>query len=77
MSGNVVHQSFSSTAQNFRFTDVLDVALIIGSRSESLLDIAAFAKKQRVNSWEPTHRVTSIGQKESQLQSIGPLVFLG
>ena len=42
----VVHQSFSSTARNFRFTDVLDVALINGSRSVSLLDIAAPVEKQ-------------------------------
>ena len=40
------HHSFNTTARNFRFTDVLDVALIIGSRSVSLLDIAAPVKKQ-------------------------------
>ena len=42
----VVHQSFSSTPRNFRFTDVLDVALINGSRSVSLLDIAAPVEEQ-------------------------------
>ncbi|KIK01343.1 hypothetical protein K443DRAFT_98803 [Laccaria amethystina LaAM-08-1] len=46
------------------FTDVLDVALINGSRSVSLLDIAAPVEKQikTSNSWEPTHRGTRIGQ---------------
>ena len=42
----IVHLSVSSTARNFRFTDVLDVALINGSRSVSLLDIAAPVEKQ-------------------------------
>ena len=43
------HHSLNSTARNFRFTDVLDVVLIIGSRSASLLDIAAPVEKQIKN----------------------------
>ncbi|KIK01338.1 hypothetical protein K443DRAFT_98801, partial [Laccaria amethystina LaAM-08-1] len=43
---------------------VLDLALINGSRSVSLLDIAAPVGKQikTFNSWDPTHRGTRIGQ---------------
>ncbi|EDR10783.1 uncharacterized protein LACBIDRAFT_324672 [Laccaria bicolor S238N-H82] len=40
------------------FTDVLDIALIIGSRSASLLDIAASVEKQIICITAPGYRST-------------------
>ena len=72
-----LHHSVSSTARNFRFTDVLDVALISGARSVSFLDIAAPVEKQikTFNSWEPTHRGTRIGQMPLRNLSITAPVY--